>query len=111
MALWLLPPSALVTAVQLTDYVAFCNISTESSNAPYQLLWGLTALRIVLGAMLLILAIVSTLKESVAMYKATKQWQHNHYMQLFAKDGILYFLAYVSPFLFCSAPYIFPILL
>jgi len=26
------------------------------------------------------------------MYKATKQWQPNHYMQLFARDGILYFL-------------------
>ena len=31
------------------------------------------------------------------MHKATKQWQPNHYMQLFVKDGILYFLAYVSP--------------
>jgi hypothetical protein len=48
--------------------------------------------------MLLILALMSTLKESVAMYKATKQWQPNHYIQLFAKDGILYFVAYVSPF-------------
>jgi hypothetical protein len=46
--------------------------------------------------MLLILAIISTLKELVVMYKATKQWQPNHYMQLFMKDGILYFLVYVS---------------
>ena len=107
MASWLLPPFALVSAVQVTDDVASCNLSTESSNASLQLLWGLTALRIVLGSMLLILAVISTLKQSVAMYKATKQWQPNHYMQLFAKDGILYFLAYVSPFPFFPVPFIF----
>ena len=48
--------------------------------------------------MLLILALVSTLKATVVMYKATKQWQPNHYMQQFMKDGILYFLAYVLAF-------------
>jgi hypothetical protein len=30
------------------------------------------------------------------MYRATKEWQPNHYMQLFVKDGILYFFVYVS---------------
>ena len=49
-----------------------------------------------LGATLLVLAITQTLKQSVDMYKATKQWQPNQYMQLFVKDGILYFLVYVS---------------
>ena len=48
--------------------------------------------------MLLILALISTLKATVEMYKATKQWQPNHYMQQFMKDGILYFLAYVLAF-------------
>jgi hypothetical protein len=40
------------------------------------------------------------------MYKATKKWQPNHYMQLFMKDGILYFLVYVSPFPFLSLLFI-----
>jgi len=81
-----------VTVVQITIDVAFCNVSTVSNNATLQLLWVITALRMVLGVMFLILAVISTLRESVAMYKATKQWQPNCYMQLFVQDGILYFL-------------------
>ena len=103
---------SLATVVQVTMDVAFCNISSEPSNAALQLLWGITSLQMALGVMLLILAVISTLKESVVLYKATKQWQPNHYMQLFAKDGILYFLVYVSPIPFLSVPFIFfPILL
>ena len=45
------------------------------------------------------------------MYKATKQWQPNHYMQLFMKDGILYFVAYVSPFPFLLVSFIIIIFL
>jgi len=83
-----------VTAVQVTIDVAFCNhISSEPRDASLKLMWGITAVRMVLGVMLLILAVISTLKESVVMYKATKQWQPSCYMQLFMKDGILYFLA------------------
>ena len=64
------------------------------------------AFRLVLGAMLLILAVTSTLQESVMMYKATKKWQPNHYMQLFVRDGIVYFLAYVFPLSFLSVLFI-----
>jgi hypothetical protein len=94
----LLPPFSPVTVVQVID-AAFCNISLI--NAPVQLLWCIIALRLVLGVILLILAVTSNLKESVMMYKATKKWQPNHYMQLFVKDGVLYFVVYVplSPFL------------
>ena len=73
-------------------------------------MWGIIALRIVLGVMLLTLAVISTLKESAVMHEATKQWQPNCYMELFVKDGIIYFLVYVSPFPFHSTPYIFPLL-
>ena len=52
--------------------------------------------RFILGAMLLILAITQTFRESVNMYKATKQWQPNRYMKRLARDGIIYFLVYVS---------------
>ena len=93
-----------VTVVQVVADVAFCNISL--SNSPLQLLWGIATLRLGLGVMLLILAVISTLMESVALYKATKQWQPNHYMQLFVRDGILYFFAYVSPLFFLSVLFI-----
>ena len=60
----------------------------------------LTVLRFVLCVLLLILAVISSLKESVVLYKATKQWQPNRYIQLLVKDGILYFLVYVFLFPF-----------
>jgi hypothetical protein len=87
-----------VTAVEVIG-ISFCKISL-SDTPSLDVMWSISALRSVLGAMLLILAVISTLKQSIAWYKATKQWQPNHYMQLLVKDGVLYFLAYVSPFPF-----------
>jgi hypothetical protein len=100
----LLPPFSPVAAVQVNE-VAFCNIISLSSP-PLWLLWCITALRHILGAMLVILAVTSTLKESVVMYNATKKWHPNHYMKLLVKDGFVYFLMYVSPFPFLSVTFI-----
>jgi hypothetical protein len=80
-----------VTAVEVIG-ISFCKISL-SDTPSLDVMWSISALRSVLGAMLLILAVISTLKQSIAWYKATKQWQPNHYMQLLVKDGVLYFLA------------------
>ena len=52
--------------------------------------------RFILGATLLILAVTQTFKESVNMYRATQQWQPNRYLKRLARDGIIYFLVYVS---------------
>ena len=54
--------------------------------------------RFILGVTLFILALVQGLKESVAMYNATKYWQPNRYMKLLVEHGILYFSAYVFIF-------------
>ncbi|KAF8119164.1 hypothetical protein EV363DRAFT_1593394 [Boletus edulis] len=51
--------------------------------------------RLVLSAALVIFAVSQTLKQSFEIYKATKQWQPNRYMQKLVGDGILYFIAYV----------------
>jgi hypothetical protein len=92
-----------VTVVQV-DF-SYCNYSF--SDNPSHLLLSITTLQIVLSVMLLILAVISTLKQSIVLYKATKKWQPNHYMQQFVKDGILYFLVYVTIFL-NSVPFILP---
>ena len=55
--------------------------------------------RFLLSALLLILALIQTIKESVEMYKATKWWQPNRYIKLLAKHGIIYFFTYVDCFL------------
>ncbi|KAF8449462.1 hypothetical protein L210DRAFT_863951 [Boletus edulis BED1] len=47
--------------------------------------------RLVLAAALVILAVTQTVRQSVEMYKATKKWQLNRYMQLLVRDGIFYF--------------------
>ena len=87
------PPFTQVTIVQLMDF-SVC--STTASNIPFMLDVYEALPRFILGAMLLILAVTQTLKQSVNMYKATKRWQPNRYMQRLAKDGIIYFLVYVS---------------
>ena len=98
----LLPPFSPVVVVEVIDF-PLCIIYL---NPPSHLPSSIMALRFVLSIMLLILAVISTLKESIVMYKVTKQWQPNHYMQQVVKDGIFYFIVYVSLFPFLSVPFI-----
>ena len=81
-----------VTTVRVLDF-SFCSASYV--NVPPMLNMYPATPRFVLGAALIILAVFQTMKQSVELYKATKQWQPNRYMQQFVKDGIIYFLVYV----------------
>lgn len=47
------------------------------------------------GLMMCTLAISQFARQSVEMYKATKQWRLNQFMNLIVMEGVLYFLAYV----------------
>ncbi|KAF8440000.1 hypothetical protein L210DRAFT_3541406 [Boletus edulis BED1] len=78
-----------VTIGQVSDF-SFCNIS--GMNTPATLQVYQTAPRLVISAALVILAVSQTLKQSFEMYKVTKQWQPNRYMQKLVGDGILYFI-------------------
>ena len=89
----LLLPISPVSIVRVVDF-SFCNASWI--NAPSLLHVYGDIPRFVLGTTLLVLAVIQTLKQSVEMYKATKQWQPNRYMQQLMRDGIIYFLVYVS---------------
>ncbi|KAF8130842.1 hypothetical protein EV363DRAFT_1334707 [Boletus edulis] len=73
-----------VTLAQVLD-LSFCNRYSLCNATP----------RVVLAAALVIFAVSQTLKQSFEMYKATKQWQPNRYMQKLVGDGILYFFVYV----------------
>lgn len=90
---WHLLPRYSVMVVQLIDF-SFCNNSWN--NLPSWLVVYNKILCFILSAMYLVLTVTKTLKESVMMYKAIKKWQPNQYMQQLVKDGILYFLMYVS---------------
>ncbi|KAF8428938.1 hypothetical protein L210DRAFT_3563812 [Boletus edulis BED1] len=80
-----------VTTVRTLDFLV-CNYLTADNGfyAVYYL-----ATRLALSALLAILAVFQALKQSLEMYKATKQWQPNRYMQKLVKDGILYFIVNV----------------
>ena len=81
----------------------FCDIVL---NAPWILSTYLQIVpRFVLSSLLFILAVIQPIKQSVEMYMATKRWQPNQYIQLLAKDGILYFFVYV--FLFPAHLFLF----
>ena len=88
-------PLPLVIIVQIVQF-SFC--TGVSSNVPSWIYFCDVVPRFVLSASLLILAVIQTLKQSVQMYKATKQWQPNKYMQQLVSDGVLYFLVYVPIF-------------
>ncbi|KAF8126709.1 hypothetical protein EV363DRAFT_1523971 [Boletus edulis] len=78
-----------VTLAQFLDF-SFCTASYINTPATLQVYNA--APRLVLSAALVILAVSQTLKQSFEMYKATKQWQPNRYMQKLVGDGILYFI-------------------
>lgn len=61
-----------------------------------------TIFQITHGAAMCLLAIIRFVRQSLQMYRATKQWQPNRYMSLLVTQGIFYFFAYV-PVHFSSA--------
>ncbi|KAN0094331.1 hypothetical protein V8E55_002618 [Tylopilus felleus] len=79
-----------VTIVQVVNF-SFCNSAPDVPN-PSLLLFGHSFPRFALSAILLVLAVIPTLKQAFGMYKTTKQWQPNLYMHQLVRDGILYFL-------------------
>ncbi|KAF8122286.1 hypothetical protein EV363DRAFT_1106998, partial [Boletus edulis] len=93
-----------VTLAQVLDF-SFCNVSFI--NTPSRLYVYRAAPRLVLAAVLVILAVSQTLNQSFEMYKATKQWQPNRYMQKLVGDGVLYFIVYVliSPYPSCPSTF------
>ncbi|KAF8452918.1 hypothetical protein L210DRAFT_2064774 [Boletus edulis BED1] len=80
-----------VTTIRIQDF-SVCDNSTADKG-----FYGVyyVAARLALSALLAILAIIQTLKQSFEMYKATKQCQPNRYMQKLVKEGILYFIVNV----------------
>ena len=82
-----------ITQVQESPNPPFCDFFFD---VPPNITIYFMIPRFVLSAVLLVLALTQTLKQSIQMYKATKQWQPNQYMKLFVRDGIIYFFMYVN---------------
>ena len=78
--------------IQVIDFT-ICTASLNKASLPLFLLYRI--LQLILSVALLCFAVVQVLKQSFKMYKATKQWQPNKYLQQLVTDGIVYFLVYV----------------
>ncbi|KAF8416684.1 hypothetical protein L210DRAFT_2520132 [Boletus edulis BED1] len=85
-------PNNTHLSVAIGQLASFTFCATSLTNVP--LVFNMLKLvpRLALAAVLVILAVTQTLRQSVGMYKATKQWQLNRYMQLLVRDGIFYFV-------------------
>lgn len=95
-----------VTNPQVLD-MSFCypEYDITSMIGAYKLIPRLT-----LAALMFILAVARLCMDSYREYKATKQWKANLYINLLVREGVLYFLAYVSsPSLHVLIPTAFPI--
>lgn len=54
-----------------------------------------TVLQLILAAVMCISVVVQFSRESLHMYKATGRWRLGCYMNLFVREGVIYFLLYV----------------
>ena len=81
--------------IQVTDFT-ICTASVNKASFPLTLLRNI--LQFILSVALLCFAVIQVLKQSFEMYKATKQWQPNKYLQQLVIDGFIYFLVYVFLF-------------
>ncbi|KAF8558596.1 hypothetical protein OG21DRAFT_1481290 [Imleria badia] len=69
---------------------SFCLVEFEASP-----IWAdvRNSLQFVLAAVMWLLVIAKFIRNSYQMYKMTKEWRISRYLNLFAREGMLYFLA------------------
>ncbi|KAF8548764.1 hypothetical protein OG21DRAFT_1500821 [Imleria badia] len=82
------PGTTLAVTVGRVFNFKFCNYS--SSIEPFPTYRAIP--RFVLGAALLILAVIPPLRQSVEMYKVTKHFHTNRTMELLVREGAVYFV-------------------
>ena len=84
-------PAPLAFPVQVLDFVV-CNMEVAHPAIWVEIMYSV---QITLGASMCILLIIQFIRESLQMYGATKQFRLNRYMNLLAREGVVYFLVYV----------------
>ena len=87
----LLPLNHLAAIVQVLDF----SVCRPQESTPLWLQDVLTAVQVTLAGSMCLLVVIRFVKESLQMYKMTKQLQISCYLNLLARDGMFYFVAYV----------------
>ena len=97
-------PDHIVVTAQVLD-ASFCMLQASSPLA----IWAEIAIdivRITLGALMCLLVAIQFVRQSLQMYRVTKQFELSRYMNLLVREGMFYFLAYVHiPLLFLLPPH------
>ena len=87
------PLDQLVTIAQVLDY----SVCEFQNIVPFSIIVLQTAAEVILGTLMCLLAVIRFIRESLQMYRVTKQFEISRYLSLLTRDGILYFLGYVTP--------------
>ena len=86
-------PDHIAVVTQVLDY-SVCKLR---SGTPLWVVDVIDIVQITLGALMCLLVLVRFVRHSYQMYRATKRFELSRYMNLLARDGLVYFLAYVHP--------------
>ena len=84
-------PNHIAEIVQVLD----SSLCETKQVIPSWLVFVRNAVQTTLGILMCLLVANRLARDSLQMYKVTKQIQISRYMNLLARDGMLYFLAYV----------------
>ena len=79
---------------------SICSIQQGSSVWPETI----GAVQIALGTLMSLLVAIQFIIQSVQMYNATRQFQLSQYFNILAREGMIYFIAYVDDSSILSVP-------
>ena len=85
-----------ISAERIGVDVQFLNFSyclPQTFSAIYPEIIDIT--QVVLGTLMCLFIGFRLIRESIQVYKRRKRIQLNHYVELFTREGILYYIAYV----------------
>ena len=95
------PNHVVEYTAQVHDF-SFCMVQSRSTGSLIVNILLVNGAQITLGALMCLLVVIRFIRESLQMYKTTKRFRLNHYLNLLVWEGMIYFLVYVhvSSFLF-----------
>ena len=85
--------SYVLPRIAVTNQVLNVSYCILRPGPTFLLEMAIVVVQITLGVSMCLLVAIQFIKESLQMYKATKRFQMNGYMNLLAREGMTYFAA------------------
>ena len=97
--------SYVLPLIAVTNQVLDASYCVLQPGLTVYLEMAIVVVQMILGVFMCLLVAIQFIKELLQMYKATKRFQLNRYMNLLAREGTIYFAAYVwIPISPCISP-------